>query len=147
VLDPTWFWPIEIEVAGFFNSTEETEGEGGGQAKFNQVQASLLACAPMVLRSLPTRACFGVQAGGLHVEGEGFAVNRDLWRPVVNGVGRIWVMWAPRGGRFTLRFGGTVIVPIMRDRYVFVDEQGKNQLLYEPESVGAYFDVGIILRF
>ena len=29
----------------------------------------------------------------------------------------------------------------------FVDEQGKNQVLYEPESVGAYFDVGIILRF
>jgi hypothetical protein len=147
VFDPTWFWPIELEVAGFFNSSAEPEDERGGQAKFSQLQASLMACAPMVLRTLPTRACFGVQAGGLHAEGEGFAVNHDLWRPVVNGVGRIWVMWSPRGGRFTLRLGGTVTVPIMRDRFVFVDERGKSQVLYEPESVGAYFDAGIILRF
>jgi hypothetical protein len=145
VVDPAGFWPIELEVGGIFYS--RAEAEGGGGARFYQAHGGLLVCAPLTIRDIPFRACFGALAGGVHFEGERFSVNHEDWRLVVHAVGRLWAMWAPRRGPLIFRLGVTVIVPVMRDRYVFVDQTGATQVLFELEAVGASFDLGIGYRF
>jgi hypothetical protein len=145
VFDLVGFWPIELEVGGIFYS--KAEAQGGGAARFYQAHGGAFVCAPLTIRNIPFRACFGAVVGGVHFSGRDFFVNHQDWRLIVHAAGRIWAMWSPREGPFMFRIGVTVLVPIMQDRYTYIDQTGATQVLVEPEIVGASFDFGIGARF
>lgn len=140
ILDPPRFWPIELEIGGFLGAHAERL-DGPGSARFDQLSGGLLICAPFERRSIRVHGCFGVHAGAVRAQGEAFDSVHRQWRPVVNAAIRARLLWNP--WRFlVLRVGVTLVVPFIRDRFLFADEQGQRLVLFEPFPVSVAFEFG-----
>jgi hypothetical protein len=141
LLDPPGFWPIELDVAGFIGAVAERDG-GPGAARFDLVSGGAFVCAPYERRSLRIHGCLGIRAGAVRAEGVAFDETHRAWRPIVDGAARVRLLWNPWRS-LVLRVGATLAVPFLRDSFLFVDEGGQRQLLFEPFPVNAAFEIGL----
>ena len=103
---------------------------------------------PLALGKAPVRvhACLGQQAGWIRAEGYGFDENRDRVRTTYG------LALRARGsiqltGPLTFRAGVELEAPLVRDRFVFSEQDGTQQRLYRLPPISVTGEVGLGLRF
>jgi hypothetical protein len=139
-VEPPSFWPLELELAGYFPKNKDVGGRG---AEFVGWQAGVSLCPTLAEGAARVRLCGGGQTGVLQGAGYGFSVPRQVTSTLANGVvgGEIEVPV----GRLAPRFRVGALFPFARDRFVY-GVGNETFELHRPSPVVLSFDLGLALR-
>jgi hypothetical protein len=130
------FWPIELSLTGLLPEDEPGE-RTTGHGKLTFAAAGLALCTPDNRgRSFELFACLGARAGFLRAAGSGFASSLNATSP--------WLEPALQAGprlrfgadhRWALELRAGVGIPVIRDTYVYLDEQGQRSPLHRASAI------------
>ncbi len=146
ILEPPHFIGLEGYAALWPFGSKGSEA--GGSVAFQLAYVGGALC-PLKLHTerLHLYGCAGMQLGVLRSDGAGLAVPVSAgFRPVVNEVleGRLSVKVV---GPFAFRTGFALVVPIVRDHFVYTRSDGGSAELFRMSVIAATLDVGVGVIF
>jgi hypothetical protein len=160
---PRRFWPIDLSAAYWFDNeaellTSETDlglhplvlapfPSGGSRSTFRAIEAKAALC-PLEhnLRSGSILACAGIQGGLLFVSSEGFVADEDENRPRFGFEAYArwhFQLWDPIG----ISYSAGVFVPVLRDKFGYVDNFGVFRELFQVSPIGGRLDIALTYSF
>jgi hypothetical protein len=138
-------WSVEAYSLGFLPVA--TAAARGASADFSAVLGGLTACHLAFESGGGNRfdLCAGFEAGALGAEPHGFDISHSRTTPTLDAVAQGHFL-ASLGGRFALRLGAAIGVPLVRSRFEYTDPTAAQQLLYERPPVAATGELAFVVR-
>ena len=140
-VQPPAFWPIEARFTVGFSSRAELAGHG---ADIYAMQGQLATCPLAYGSTYELRGCFGAEIDRLQATGFALDIQRTPVGWVVAPVGKLEAT-ANLGHTWGFTGNFSLAVPVLRDRFTFVSEQGQ-EVLYEPSRAAVLFGIGFFAR-
>lgn len=143
-LEPPGF----IALEGSFGALMEQEEEVAGASGAFSLQYFGVAACPLAYHHdrFDLSTCVEVQVGMLQADGLNFDANWDETRPLCNLAARMRIA-LHIADPLDVGVGLAGALPLLRDRFVYVDEAGNQQRLYRMSSVAFLPDVSLGLHF
>ncbi|XXX73840.1 hypothetical protein WMF30_39960 [Sorangium sp. So ce134] len=136
-LTPPRLWSFEVGGAVWFPNEATT---GASSTRFSWGEGFVSACPVSLGSATRLSACAGARLGALRVSGLGFGVDRADERLTAGGA--LDVRLTRRlVGPVTAGGGVGLIVPLVRDRFFYIDAQGQNREVFQMAPLAGTADV------
>ena len=147
VQPPRW-WIFELGATWW--ARREAKSSSGQATDLTLAYGNLAVC-PLFAgggseRAVRWRGCVGGQAGSFAAEGKQLDVVQQPTRWVVNAATYVRLFW-PLAPPFGLQAGLGLAVPVLRETFVYYDQDGSRRELFQLPPVTAWADVGLSVHF
>jgi hypothetical protein len=144
-VQPPSFWPIEAGIISWFFPVQKKNPTGQG-GEFRAVGWRLSACPPLARGSVAElRWCVSGEATQLTATGLALDVPRSQSRWMW-GLGSRATLLVSLGRTFAIEPAVGLVLPFVRDRFVYADEAGQLQVVYQPSPAILWLELGIGLK-
>ncbi|APR81246.1 Hypothetical protein A7982_06593 [Minicystis rosea] len=133
-------WP-SIEI-GAVVWPGHTITAGPVSAGFTLAYGTLAVCPGLTLAGTLLEACAGVHAGALRVGGFGFALSYQQEQIVIDATVEARVR-RRIVGPLLIAGGASMVVPMRRDRFYYLDAQGAERDVFQMSPVAGVLDLGL----
>lgn len=140
-ITPPRFWHFELSGTGWLEATDEQDGYGG---RFNAWDATLRICPLDHRGKVQLRGCLEQRLSVVKAEGFGFDSDRTQDRLNASLGPRLGLLY-PARGPVSIDAAGAVGIPFLRDRFVFRDPGGQQEI-YERPLLTLVAELGLRLR-
>jgi hypothetical protein len=144
-VQPPSFWPIEAGLVSWFMPSRQTTPAGQG-GEFRAIGMRLSLCPPLVRGSTSElRLCVGADAADITAMGLALDVSRSPSRWVWGGGARLSFLWL-FGRSFGIEPSVGLVLPVVRDRFVYTDEGGQLQVVHQPSRAIVWLELGLPIK-
>jgi hypothetical protein len=144
LLEPPWFWGIEIYGAAW--APDSVLSEGAGSTRFTLTSGGVAVCPLRVENRLhqALRVCGGADVGRLHAQGLGFLPSRGGAITTLDAVAA-GDLSVPLAGPVALRVGAQIHLASHLDQFVYVDSTGAQRQVFERPLFAVAGDLGVAI--
>jgi hypothetical protein len=144
-VQPASFWPIEAGVVSWFLPSRKMTPAGQG-GEFRALGAKLSLCPPLAHGSIAElRLCVGAVAAEITAMGLDLDLSRSQSRWMWGGGARLSLLWS-LGRSIAIEPSVGVVLPVVRDRFVYTDEARQLQVVHQPSLAIVWLELGLPIK-